>query len=548
MTTPKTCPRCGTAYEPARSPHGLCLKCLIAVGMRDEGEVIVTQGAPRETAPPLDAIAPLFPELVLEEFVGQGGMGFVYRARHPELDRKVALKLLARANASDPSFVERFRREARTLARLSHPGIVTIFDSGERGGWCYLVMEYVEGANLRHLMRAAKIEPKQALSIVSQVCDALQYSHDQGIVHRDIKPENVLLDLSGRVKLADFGLARVLDRERGAFALTGSHQVMGTPHYMAPEQWEKPASVDHRADIYAVGVVFYELLTGEMPLGRFEAPSKRVQIDVRLDEIVLKSLEKQPERRYQHASDVRTDVDSVASGALPHPARAHPAGKTRAWRGPLVLASTALAWSAALVTFLAMATPHASVAELAVSLALFALITGPIAWHVAHVPAPRTAEERGAWRAAEFGFGRSFLFGLVFFVGLYITCGVLAHALGAVWYRLVPPEGGGGNFSGPFAVTQLLIGLPTLLGGWHALDLSSRSSTAWMHRRFTGFDAALTVFAASVVYLGIIAFTLRGDSFWTPWPAFVISGLALLVLVTLRIAWWPRRRAAAASA
>ncbi|MCK6447524.1 MAG: serine/threonine protein kinase [Planctomycetes bacterium] len=308
----RNCQRCGATFTPTRSPHGLCPRCLLAVGMRGPDELEPER--PRR-APDLEAIAPLFPELELVAPIGEGGMGFVYRARQRELGREVALKLLAREHADTPSFAERFRREARTLARLSHPGIVAIFDSGERGGWFYLLMEYVDGANLRDLMKSTPIESKQALSIVSQVCAALQYSHDQGVVHRDVKPENVLVDREGRVKIVDFGLARLLAGDRGAFALTGSHQVMGTPHYMAPEQWEKPQAVDHRADIYALGVVFYELLTGEMPLGRFDAPSKRVEVDVRLDDVVLKALEKQPERRYQRASEVQVDVDSIAAGA-----------------------------------------------------------------------------------------------------------------------------------------------------------------------------------------------------------------------------------------
>ncbi|MBI5435219.1 MAG: serine/threonine protein kinase [Planctomycetes bacterium] len=345
MTT-RTCHRCGTPFEPTRSPHGLCPKCLIGVGMRDADEV---EPATERVAPTVAAVAPLFPELDLVELVGQGGMGFVFRARHRELERDVALKLLAREHALEPSFAERFRREARTLARLSHPGIVAIFDSGERGGWFYLVMEFVDGANLRHLMKSTRIEPKQALSIVSQVCAALQYSHDQGVVHRDVKPENVLIDVEGRVKIADFGLARLVDRDLGAFALTGSHQVIGTPHYMAPEQWEKPQSVDHRADIYALGVVFYELLTGEMPLGRFDAPSKRVHIDVRLDEVVLKALEKQPERRYQRASEVQTDLDSIARDET---SRAHPVptpeAATLAWAGVFGLGIVMLALAFAL--------------------------------------------------------------------------------------------------------------------------------------------------------------------------------------------------------
>ena len=145
-----------------------------------------------------------------------------------------------------------------------------------------------------------------------QICDALQFAHEAGIVHRDIKPENILLDAKGRVKIADFGLAKLLG-DAGPQHLTGTHQVMGTLHYMAPEQWERPRHVDHRADIYSLGVVFYEMLTGELPLGRFAPPSEKVQVDVRLDEVVLRALEKEPERRYQHASDVKTDVERITA-------------------------------------------------------------------------------------------------------------------------------------------------------------------------------------------------------------------------------------------
>jgi len=153
---------------------------------------------------------------------------------------------------------------------------------------------------------------------VPQICEALQFAHDEGIVHRDIKPENILLDKRGRLKIADFGLARLLNRGTGSlpvgsphYTLTGPWQVMGTPNYMAPEQMDDPLKVDHRADIYSLGVVFYEMLTGELPRGRFAPPSQKVQVDVRLDEVVLRALEQEPERRYQQASEVKTDVDAI---------------------------------------------------------------------------------------------------------------------------------------------------------------------------------------------------------------------------------------------
>jgi hypothetical protein len=181
-------------------------------------------------------------------------------------------------------------------------------------GLFYFIMEYADGVNLRQAMRAGNLKPEEALKIVPQICDALQYAHDEGIVHRDIKPENILLDRRGRVKIADFGLAKLFSGKREA--LTGTHQIMGTPHYMAPEQIQGTRDVDHRADIYSLGVTFYEMLTGELPLGRFLPPSKKAPIDTRLDEVVFRSLEVEPDKRYQHASDVKTQLEEI-SGLVP---------------------------------------------------------------------------------------------------------------------------------------------------------------------------------------------------------------------------------------
>jgi hypothetical protein len=181
-------------------------------------------------------------------------------------------------------------------------------------------MEHVDGTNLRALLKQGLLEPRLALDVVRQLCDAPQFAHDEGVVHRDIKPENVLVDSKGRVKVADFGLAKLVG-EPAQLTLTSEGQVMGTPHYMAPEQVERPRDVDHRADLFSLGVVFYEMLTGELPLGRFAPPSQRVQVDVRLDEIVLKTLERERERRYQQAAEVKTDVEGVQStppGKPPH--------------------------------------------------------------------------------------------------------------------------------------------------------------------------------------------------------------------------------------
>lgn len=260
-------------------------------------------------------LAPLFPQLEILELIGAGGMGAVYKARQRELDRIVAIKILPREFGNDPIFAKRFSREAKAMAQLAHPNIVTVYDFGQAGDTFYIMMEYVDGTDLRETIRHGRLQPDQALAIVPKICDALQYAHDEGIVHRDIKPENILIDQKGRLKIADFGLSKLLGDDSVELALTGTHQVMGTIRYMAPEQMEGARDVDHRADIYSLGVVFYELLTGELPLGRFQPPSEKVQVDIRLDEIVLRSLEKEPARRYQHASEIKVEIENVSSAS-----------------------------------------------------------------------------------------------------------------------------------------------------------------------------------------------------------------------------------------
>ncbi len=311
MTDAKTCPTCG-APLPADATGGACPKCLLQAGFAT-GTGAATPSADRVPTP--EELAPKFPGLEIGALLGRGGMGVVYRARHKALDRDVALKVLPASFAADRNFADRFQREARALAKLQHPNIVAVHDFGCTDGLFWLVMEFVDGANIRQAMRAGQIGPKEALAIVPQICDALQSAHEHGVVHRDIKPENVLLDRTGRVKVADFGLAKLMEHDAAAASLTGAGQVMGTPHYMAPEQWERPKDVDHRADIYSLGVVFYEMLTGELPIGRFSVPSKKSDIDARIDEIVMRTLEKEREARYQRADEVKTDVGRVTAAA-----------------------------------------------------------------------------------------------------------------------------------------------------------------------------------------------------------------------------------------
>jgi serine/threonine protein kinase len=321
-TSANACPRCGVAL-PSTSTAGLCPRCLMAEAMAP-----TEAGAEASAQMPLppEEIAPHFPQLEILQCLGRGGMGVVYKARQKTLNRFIALKLLAPERVLDPRFAERFTCEAQALAALNHPNIVTIHDFGQAGGFYYLLMEYVDGVNLRQLLRARKFTPEEALAIVPPLCDALQFAHDRGIVHRDIKPENLLIDITGRVKVADFGIAKMLGTlpasnpaGQAAAPENTTPATVGTPGYSAPEQKTDPQRVDSRADIYSLGVVFYELLTGERPDGRLEPPSRKVQIDVRLDAVVLRALEKDPELRFQQVSEVKTLVQTIVQPSSPPP-------------------------------------------------------------------------------------------------------------------------------------------------------------------------------------------------------------------------------------
>ncbi len=332
--TESFCPTCHTAI-PSGAPGGFCPACVLR-GAEETASTSKTGG------PALGAVQAAFPDLEIEALIGQGGMGFVYKARQPSLDRTVALKILAPGLSADPAFAERFAREARVLGKLNHPNIVTVHGHGVSGGFYYLIMEYVDGVNLRQAMRTERFSPAQALSVVPGICDALQAAHAQGIWHRDIKPENILLDSRGQVKIVDFGIARLVGDPQRDFTLTVTGAALGSAVYMAPEQHEKPHDVDHRADIYSLGVVLYEMLTGELPLGRFPAPSQRAEVHARIDEIVLRTLEKERALRQQSAEEVKTDVAGASCLPLPQPPLPKPP-RARARRTFLSIAAAASA-------------------------------------------------------------------------------------------------------------------------------------------------------------------------------------------------------------
>lgn len=248
--------------------------------------------------------------------VGRGGMGEVLEARQISLQRKVAIKVLAAELVNRPGALDRFDREAATLARLMHPNIVTIFERGRSGEQVYFIMEFVEGGadgrprDLRRLLEEGLLEERVVRKLMLQVADALEFAHSQGVVHRDVKPSNVMIDRHGNAKVADFGIASASAGVETA--LTGAMTMLGTLDYMAPEQRRDAAAVDHRADIYAAGVMLYELLTGELPVGAHAPPSKLARVSPAWDAVVARAMRPRPEDRFPRMSDLREAIERIA--------------------------------------------------------------------------------------------------------------------------------------------------------------------------------------------------------------------------------------------
>jgi serine/threonine protein kinase len=272
-----------------------------------------TGGNWRWEPPTAEELQKLMPGYTIEKILGRGGMGAVYRGVQTNLDRPVAIKILPPGvEKEDPSFAERFKSEARLMARLSHPAVVAVYDFGTNaGGQLYFAMEYVDGSDVSQMIAAqGKLPPEHALAITAHVCDALQAAHELGIVHRDIKPANVLLNMKGQVKVADFGLAKVEDP--GQHGLTKTGYAMGTPDFVAPEALMLGTAIDGRADLYAVGVMLYQMLTGNIPRGAFKPASVLVPgLDPRFDPIILKAMQHDREERHQNAAELRRELDVI---------------------------------------------------------------------------------------------------------------------------------------------------------------------------------------------------------------------------------------------
>lgn len=271
--------------------------------------------------PPLDEVQAILPAYEFIGLIGCGGMGAVYHARQRSLRRSVAVKILPAAlmNRLEANFAERFRREALTMARLNHPGIVTAIESGEAGGFLYLVMEHVDGPDVSRLIRqSGRLAPEVAVSITCQLAEALAYAHASGVIHRDIKPGNILLTRDGQVKVTDFGLACHADDSRPD--LTSSNVAVGTADYLAPEALRPGVRVDARADLYSLGVTLFQMLSGTVPRGRWKMPSQTLGTDPRLDEILRRALATDPDQRYPDSTTILKELEPIRAGLPPTPA------------------------------------------------------------------------------------------------------------------------------------------------------------------------------------------------------------------------------------
>ena len=317
MSSGKNCGTCGTPL-PAGMLQGLCPACLrkVAFAMPSLGD-FTPQGTFPERVfghwdpPPTSEVAALLPEgsYAVGKLIGRGGMGAVYEGIQLRLKRPVAIKLMRQDQGADEGFRLRFQREALLLASLDHPGIVKVIDCGEAGpDLLYIVMELVDGVNLMEVIRSGGVSEKRALDIVEQVCAALRFAHENGIVHRDIKPSNILLSRDGRVRIADFGLAMALDPDGHGPEDHG----IGTPSYAAPEQMRADGKVDQRADLYAVGVMIYQMLTGGLPQEGWKPPSQLVAVDPAWDKIVSKALEAMPEDRIGAADEMQAMLSRIS--------------------------------------------------------------------------------------------------------------------------------------------------------------------------------------------------------------------------------------------
>ena len=262
---------------------------------------------PQFEAPSPEELHELLPAYDVLAFIAKGGMGAVYKAHQKSLERDVAIKILPREFGADEDFRKRFADEAKAMARLNHPNLIAVYDFGEVDGMPYIVMELVDGKSLHHSAHGKAIEQKEAIRLVHGICDGLAHAHEAGILHRDVKPANILLDSKKRPKIGDFGLARAADETEG------DGMAFGTPDYTAPEVLQDPDAVDKRADVYAIGVILYELLTGKPPESNYVPASQVEDVDPRFDKIVRRATHPSRTLRYADAGAMAKDVAELES-------------------------------------------------------------------------------------------------------------------------------------------------------------------------------------------------------------------------------------------
>ncbi len=313
MPNLKKCPDCGRPL-PDGVLAGNCPACLLNLGLAQRGNDPLADGSAPESR--------TFGDYELLEEIGSGGMGVVYRARDTKLKRAVALKLIRAGELASPQEIGRFKREAEAAASLDHPNIVPVYEVGECEGWHYLCLKLIDGPGLDRQLRRYQNDPRAAATLLAKVARAIHHAHQRGLLHRDLKPSNILIDPEGEPHVTDFGLARRVGQDLG---VTRSGQMVGTPAYMAPEQAQgRPAALTTVADVFSLGVVFYELLTGDIPFAGetpletlrqvvVQEPKRpsaiRPQVDRDLETICLHCLEKEPGRRYGSAEALAEDLE-----------------------------------------------------------------------------------------------------------------------------------------------------------------------------------------------------------------------------------------------
>jgi len=262
--------------------------------------------------PDPEHLADLFPGYQIIRLIACGGMGAVYEAVQLSLDRSVAIKILPQEFAADESFCTAFETEAKAMARLNHPNLVSVYDFGQAGGMLYIIMEYVPGFSVFNAADGQPILQQEVAPLITAICRGLAHAHENGIIHRDIKPANILLDHNNEPKIGDFGLARPLEKQ-----VQEGEEIFGTPGYTAPEVVDHPQSIDHRADIFSIGVLLHELLTGILPDADPRPASAICHCDPRFDAIIRKATNPNPGERYHSAADIAAEIEKIRTTAGP---------------------------------------------------------------------------------------------------------------------------------------------------------------------------------------------------------------------------------------